>query len=48
MKSLNLNELTVEQKIGQLICRPVIYVDYVDALGEERKDGAFGSTDKIH
>ena len=31
-------------KIGQLVIRPVIYADFVDDLGEERGDGAFGST----
>lgn len=33
-------------KIGQLVIRPVIYAEFVDELGEERKDGAFGSTGK--
>ena len=32
------------RKIGQLVVRPVIYVDFVESLGEERNDGAFGST----
>lgn len=32
------------EKIGQLVVRPVIYADFVEELGEERKDGAFGST----
>ena len=31
-------------KVGQLVCRPVIYVDYVESFGEERGSGAFGST----
>ena len=31
-------------KIGQIVVRPVIYVDFVDELGEERNAGAFGST----
>ena len=31
-------------KIGQLVVMPVIYVEYVDELGDERKTGAFGST----
>ena len=34
------------QKIGQLVIRPVIYAEFVDELGEERSDGAFGSTGK--
>ena len=34
------------QKIGQLVVRPVIYADFVTDLGEERNDGAFGSTGK--
>ena len=33
-------------KIGQLVIRPVIYADFVDELGDERNDGAFGSTGK--
>ena len=32
------------QKVGQLVVRPVVYVEYVDSLGDERGDGAFGST----
>lgn len=31
-------------KIGQLVIRPVIYAEFVDALGEERRAGGFGST----
>lgn len=31
-------------RIGQLVVLPVIYADFVDELGEERKAGAFGST----
>lgn len=31
-------------KVGQLVVRPVIYVDFVEDLGEERESGAFGST----
>lgn len=31
-------------KIGQLVVRPVIYADFVDELGAERENGAFGST----
>ena len=34
------------QKIGQLVIRPVIYAEFVDELGSERGDGAFGSTGK--
>lgn len=33
-------------KIGQFVVRPVIYAEFVDALGEQRNDGAFGSTGK--
>lgn len=33
-------------KIGQLVIRPVIYAEFVDELGEERNDGAFGGTGK--
>lgn len=32
------------QKIGQFVVRPVIYAEFVNNLGEERNDGAFGST----
>lgn len=35
---------SVGDKIGQLVIRPVIYAEFVDELGEERKSGAFGST----
>lgn len=31
-------------KIGQLVILPVIYADFTEELGEEREDGAFGST----
>jgi len=34
------------EKIGQLVIRPVIYAEFVDELGEERNNGAFGSTGK--
>ena len=34
------------QKIGQIVVRPVVYCEFVDELGTERKDGAFGSTGK--
>lgn len=33
-------------KVGQLVCRPVVYCDYVEAFGDERGAGAFGSTGK--
>lgn len=33
-------------KIGQLVVRPVVYAEFVRELGEERNDGAFGSTGK--
>lgn len=33
-------------KICQLVIEPVILADLVEDLGEERKDGGFGSTDK--
>jgi dUTP pyrophosphatase len=32
------------QKIGQFVIRPVIYAEFVSSLGEERNEGAFGST----
>ena len=31
-------------KVGQLVVRPVVYAEFVDSLGDERGDGAFGST----
>lgn len=31
-------------KIGQIVIRPVIYAEFVDQLGDERGEGAFGST----
>lgn len=31
-------------KIGQFVVRPVIYAEFVESLGDERGDGAFGST----
>ena len=31
-------------KVGQLVVRPVVYAEFVDQLGDERGDGAFGST----
>lgn len=38
--------ITKGMKIGQLVIRPVIYADFVEELGDERNDGAFGSTGK--
>ena len=32
------------QKIGQFVVRPVIYPEFVEELGDEREDGAFGSS----
>ena len=34
-------------KVGQMVVRPVIYADFVDELGEERLDGAFGSSGNV-
>lgn len=34
------------EKIGQFVVRPVIYAEFVEELGDERLDGAFGSTGK--
>lgn len=31
-------------RIGQLVVMPVVLADFVEQLGEERGDGAFGST----
>ena len=31
-------------RIGQLVIQPVIIADFVTELGEEREEGAFGST----
>lgn len=31
-------------RIGQLVVMPVVLADFVESLGEERGDGAFGST----
>jgi len=42
----NIIEFKAGEKIGQLVIRPVIYAEFVDELGEERNDGAFGSTGK--
>lgn len=42
------NDFVIDKgtKIGQLVIRPVIYADFVKDLGDERDDGAFGSTGK--
>lgn len=37
---------TAGDKIGQFVVRPVVYADFVEELGDERNDGAFGSTGK--
>ena len=39
-------EIKAGDKIGQFVVRPVIYADFVEELGEERKDNGFGSTGK--
>ena len=39
-------QIKADEKIGQLVVRPVIYAEFVDELGEERGNGAFGSTGK--
>ena len=31
-------------RIGQLVVMPIVLADFVEQLGEERGDGAFGST----
>lgn len=36
--------ITEGMKVGQIVVRPVIYADFVESLGDERKDGGFGST----
>lgn len=33
-------------RIGQLVVMPIVLADFVEQLGEERGDGAFGSTGK--
>lgn len=40
----NYFKVTAGMKVGQLVIRPVIYADFVDDLGTERNNGAFGST----
>lgn len=33
-------------RIGQIVVMPIVLADFVESLGEERGDGAFGSTGK--
>lgn len=44
----NLGEYPVKisagEKIGQFVVRPVVYAEFVNELGNERKDSGFGST----
>lgn len=35
-------------KVGQIVVRPVVYAEFVEDLGEDREDGAFGSTGDFH
>ena len=46
----NLSSTPVEFEAGERLCYlevyPIVYVDYVTFLGDERGDGAFGSTGK--
>ncbi len=46
----NLNDYPFQfekgDRLGQLVIQPCLICDFVDALGEERRDGAFGSTGK--
>ena len=37
-------QIEAGMKVGQLVVRPVLYVDFVDDLGDSRDTGAFGST----
>lgn len=37
-------QIEAGMKVGQLVIRPVLYVDFVDDLGDSRDTGAFGST----
>lgn len=37
-------QIEAGMKVGQLVIRPVLYVDFVDDLGDARDTGAFGST----
>ena len=36
--------LKAGSRIGQLIIQPIVVADFVTELGEEREEGAFGST----
>lgn len=38
-------EIKENDRIGQLVVTPIILAEFTEELGEERKDGAFGSTD---
>lgn len=38
--------LTEGDRVGQLVLLPCILADFIDDLGEERGNGAFGSTGK--
>lgn len=46
----NLSSTPIEFEAGERLCYlevyPIAYVDYVTSLGDERGDGAFGSTGK--
>lgn len=46
----NLSSSPVEFKLGERLCYlevyPIVYVDYVTSLGDERGDRGFGSTGK--
>ena len=39
-------DILIEQgeKVGQLVVRPVVYAEFVESLGEERGENAFGSS----
>lgn len=37
-------KLSEGERIGQLVIQPIVYADFVEELGDERKSGAFGST----
>ena len=44
----NLSDIPVQFEAGDRLCYlevyPIVYVDFVTSLGDERRDGAFGST----
>lgn len=42
--SKEIQKLNTGDRVGQLVIQPIIIPDFVESLGEERKDGAFGST----